>query len=274
MNDAETAETFSFGLGHEELLVILRVLKARTILGLKDDPMEDYTEEQAAVAMGTAERSLRAQGLLNILEDQGTVEVEPVLMSTIGTCAYPQTSIAVVLFVNEDSVVPRFYHKRDKLLVEHVTAGDGIHEFTIAEQQDAIWGRLLEFLSLSEKPAMSDTRYEASLDMLEELRGLIQKGSTDVAIDKLAEKGFDRESAESYVEMLQNADRNYLIVRSDYSEDFEISTVENLFILDGEKGTWLISSNDSTGDTAVVENVSTAEAVARVKELLAKEREV
>lgn len=120
-------------ISQEELLYLLRVLGAPIIPGMAPTVFDGATKRDIGIAVGVAERSLIARGLI-IPKDNGKVDIDEAVLALVGTCAMPVYSVVVEVASAETSQ-GIFWHGTEHILVEHNSPLRGIHKFKALEKE-------------------------------------------------------------------------------------------------------------------------------------------
>ena len=269
MNEAE--DTYGVRFSHEELVVLLQMFRAETLPGLEDNPLRGLSDEQEVEALASGERSLRARGLITVLEDEQKVEVDPFTLSLVGTCVFPSVSFAAITLDKKGVLNPRYYHGSEFLLVEHSFPEEGVHELTTAPVKETLYDRIIEFLAFRESAAAEGDYLDIPVVVMEELRSLVGDGKKAEAAEALGGKDSAEETIREIIGIYETARRNCLIVRTDYGEHGETIGADGLAFLESDNGIWAISGKENHEDVMLVEPVSSEDAVGRVKEILTRE---
>lgn len=269
MGDDER-EYLSIRLGHEELVILLGILKASTLPGLEDDLLEGLSEEQKEASLATAERSLRARGIINFDEEDERIKVEPLTLALLGTCVYPQSTTSVMVLDKMGDIKAGYYHSRDDFLVEHSFRGDGIYQFTTAAGREDMEKRYFDLLGFEKRPVPEDKPFEAPISGMEEMREIVRKGERDKLAEILGEKGVNGEAAEKVVRLFEESRRSLMITRVDYGATEEDLNAEGMAFLDGSEGIWAISGDPENADIMMIEPVSLEKAKSRAGRLIAR----
>lgn len=265
----EKEELFGVRLGHEELLVLLGVLRASTLPGLGEDPLEGLSDERREGALGAAERSLRARGLIAVDEAESRIEVEPLTLALLGTCVYPQYTVSVAMLDKAGGIDAAYYHGRDDFLVEHSFPEPGIYEFLTAAERADMGERFMRKLALANGPAPEGVSFQVPLAGMEEARELAKAGRREEIAKLLAQKGLGGEEAERAIAIFESATRSFFLVRADYGESPDETKGSGLALLEQEGGYWLLSGDDEHVERFTVTPVSGEEASKRLREFFA-----
>jgi hypothetical protein len=262
-------ETITTVLGREELALLLHIFHAPTLLGLDENPLEGMTEEQAAAAMVTAERALRARGLIRILEKENRIEVEPITMALVGSCLQPLYSVRISVQFQGEDLRTRYYHIARHLTVEHASPETGLHEFTgVAEVKDMV-PRMLAFLRLGDQvaPACAEGRVRESV--LSQARDLAGSGNAGAARAALVQDGLAEGTSQALVETLADPLSNSSAIRVEYGEP-RSQQVRGFSLLEGRNGLWLLVPEEMGDENpeVMLQPVTASAAHSRLEALL------
>lgn len=226
-------------LGREELSVLLRLFHAPALPGMEENPWQGMPAGLAAAAMVSAERSLRARGILNVQESGKRIEVEPVTMALVGSCLKPRYSLRVASQMAGKILTTCFYHVALHLTVEHASPEIGLYQFTgVAEPREMI-PRIMALLQLTPSVAQSPTAEIAESKLLQ-ARRQAQAGDTDSVRSLLRSNGVADITADALALTFANPLVNSSIVRVIYAGSPEQQT-QGFSVLQASNALWAMT---------------------------------
>jgi hypothetical protein len=267
----ESEDLFGIRLGHEELAVLLGIMRAKTLPGLEEDLLEGLSREQQEAALSAAERSLRARGMIQVFLDEARIEVEPLTLALLGTCVYPQYTSSVMVLDKKGDIKQGYYHGRDNLLVEHSFPGPGIYDFVTAAERKIVEARFFDTLQLSEGSAPEGEPFELPVYGMEEARELVKMGKREELAALLSERGMNGGAAERAIGIFEEAAKSLLLTRVEYGESPDDIKSHGLAILEVEGSYWAMMSDTGRMDMIVVAPFSYEEARNRASEIIGRE---
>lgn len=178
-------EKLTLDLGQEELVVLLWLLRTPTLPGLGADPLQGLKGEVAAQALASAERSLRARGLL-VVKDEGPLEIDATVMALVGTCVIADSTLVCTTAENDGAFNSRYLYSTKHLIVEHTNSESGIHHFETVAGKKGQATRIIEALDLQDTPAPSGSPIIASEKQIQELTASLARLAEDAAMDPAA----------------------------------------------------------------------------------------
>jgi len=263
-------EMLTLTLGREELIFLLRLFHVPTLPELGEDPLAGMSEEQAAAALASAERSLRARGLLRVVEKEKRVEVDPVAMALVGSCLRPRFSLLVSFQIQGGELARRYYHVASHLTVEHTSPEIGIDRFIGVAEPSDMFPRIADTLHITDQAALSCPPSRVRESILTQVRDRVRAREVEIAQALLRQEGVPDATAYALIETLAQPISNSSIVRIEGfgSQDKQ---VQGFSLLEGNNGLWaLIPDNQEEGDLWVrIEPISAEIVKDRLAKLLA-----
>lgn len=257
-------------LGREELALLLRIFRATTLPGLEGNPMAGMTDEQAAAALVAAERSLRARGFIRVLEEEGRIEIDPVVMALVGSCLRPRFSLLVSKVRPESQPKARYYHVAPNLTVEHSSPEVGVHEFAGVADPAEMLPRIEGSLGLAGRAALACPSAHLRESALEQVRDKARAGEPEAGLSLLESEDVAADTAGALIESLCRPVSSTSFVRVDYGKP-ESEQVGGFSLLEGPNGLWALTP-EARGDNGLwvdVEPIDTLTLAGRIRELLA-----
>lgn len=259
----------SIRLGTEELMFVLWLLNTPTLPGLGANPFGDLPAEQVAVALASAERSLRARRLVGKAKD-GSVQMEQVVMALVGTCAVPERSVVLTCEAPDTGRIVHYFHATELLAVEHSNPEPGVHLFEALPDATAIPGRLGELMHLGQQPAPNAEPAHVTEETLQRATQAARDGP-EKALAVLLSVGLEKRTAGELAAALARTRRRSALASVHHLRE-ETPASDGFVVLEGPNGLWAMVT---TGDdpTAVV-NLwphSAADVRVRLGELVAGE---
>lgn len=231
--------SLSIRLSAEELVMLLWLLNTPTLPGLGDNPFAGWTEREIAIALASAERSLRARRFIS-KTSEGQIQMEQVVMALVGTCAAPEVSVVLSCETPERGRFVHYFHATSLLAVEHTNPEPGIHLFEALEGKQAILKRLEALLALSGQSAPPARPGQITLATLQEATRAAQEGAEKAQI-VLESQGLDAQTAGALGETLARVRRrSALAVIHGLREKNPRS--DGLVILEGPNGLWALQA--------------------------------
>lgn len=259
--------TISLTLSIEELLFLLRLMRAETLPGLPEKPFEDMTPEQTAASLVAAERGLQDRGLVHIDEAEHRVEIDVVCMALLGVCMIPRFSILVTFQSAGDPPRARYYHAGSDLVVEHTSPKPGLHTFVGAARIEDFAAPMVELLALPQRSSRKDMAAQIRQDCLAQAREQARSGDGDAVIMRLTAGGLAQRVAASMAATLQQPTLSISLTRLERSSHNR-SAVDGFALLEGANVLWALSPESSDPQGLRIEAISTDEAAKRIEEIM------
>lgn len=197
-------------LSQEELLYILNLIQASTILGIDPDIFKDASEREIGVAVEVAGRALVARGFIKP-NGNSNIKIDEVPLSLVGTCARPSYSVLIEI-VRPERTMKIYWHGTEHLTVEHIVIAPGIHKLRALSLQDKLIERLSEHLTFkSGKKLQFNSIKKIERQVYQQSRDFAIKNQSDRAEQVLIRNGVATVDAQQFVNMLTKAETTYTI---------------------------------------------------------------
>lgn len=260
---------FSILLSREEVLLLLKLIKAETIPGLGEEPIGELSQDQLAIGYIYAERALRARELAHINSD-GKLAVNQALLETITVCAYSQNAIVAHHFPVDGR--PKVYsgHSYDGAHVSHVKLEDVLHLFSILPDQDTILQQTINICQLHNLPKTDAKEIKVTHATLEKIHQALNSDNHQIAIDLVVASDSELDAARAFVKLLaQPHTTSILYYISPSSTGGQLSPRE-ITILQNEESAWLMINPDETKPTEyAIQSLSSTKILEYLKNVLA-----
>lgn len=183
--DSTGPNDLSVVLAREEALVILRLLNVSTIPGLGDEPIPNLTDEQQAIGLIVAERTLRARGLAT-LNSEGRLLIQRPILEMLGTCAYADQSLHVTqMAAPAGGVMQLITHQRAGAWVLHTRPDEVLHAFQRLGGWTETLARLADLCRWPRESSGADIRLTVDARTLSAARDLAADGQLEQAEQQL-----------------------------------------------------------------------------------------
>ncbi len=238
-------------LAREELLLILRMLRAPVLAGLDDDPAGVLSLEQQSLALAVAGRALRARELAQLRED-GELAIHTALLAAVGVCAYPQKTVFVYHWpANADAVIRYFGHVRENEIVAHTRPADVLHLFTRLPAPAHLVTQLFAACGWEDGPTGAAQDFSVPAAVFADVRRLATEGAVPGAVALLRNNRVAADSARAFVMTLAEAPR-LSIIQMRKQGDGRIQAHDFTLVQNSQRS-WLVTNqpSDNAGPIAV-----------------------
>jgi len=234
----------SFTISHEELALLLQILRAPGLMGFEEKPLAELTQEQTAMAMVSAERSLRARGLIRLVEEEKRIEIDTVVMAFLGTCLTPDYSIMITSTKKEGMQGAYYYHVSTHLAVENYSPESGLYRFSGAERLQDLFPNIERVAHLENQPAPAKAGGRIKEKILTQARDASRAGKKTEAADILKGGGLSAVSSKALVATLEAPINNGSVIRLDFEKEQAQST--GFSFLEGRAGIWILTPEEDS----------------------------
>jgi hypothetical protein len=259
----------SIRLSTEELMLVLWLLNTPTLPGLGDNPFGEWSPDQISAALASAERSLRARRLVSKGEE-GSIQMEQVVMALVGTCAVPEFSVVLTSEAPPTGRIVHYFHATQLLAVEHSNPEPGVHLFDALADSSALLERLQELMELDQQPAPKAKPSRVTLTLLQEATQKALQDSKQVAALFL-NSGLDKDTAREFGNTLAQTRRRSALASIHHLRQ-ETPSSDGFVVLEGPSGLWALQITGE--DASAMVNLwpqSAGDIRLRLKELIAGE---
>ncbi len=226
-------------LTYEELALVLKLVNAATLPGLRQPTTEPRTAEQEMQALAYAERSLRARELAR-LTPEGQFVVNTALLSAVSVCAYADRAL-LVQHIKPDHTLVEFYgaHK-DGAVVTQSQPEPGLYQLAVYQDPAELITQALassDCLSLGPAPGEALTIGD---DALRQARQCAEQGMVAEAAALLA---VDNDAASAAAVAAALAGPHALSILSVYERQTDhTARVRELTVLHTPEAAWLMTT--------------------------------
>ncbi len=184
MNIAPSPVLLRIILTYEELSLVLKLMNAATLPGLKPPQTEPLTPEQEVQGLLFAERSLRARELARRTADNHLV-VHAALLSAVGACAYADQVVIVQHIRANGEVIDLYGSVQDELVVAHTLPEPGLHQLSVLEDIAALATQALAACGCESLQPASGGSLTVTDEALRQTQELAQQGALREATARL-----------------------------------------------------------------------------------------
>lgn len=261
MNEAPPSLTFS----HEEIVLLLGLLRVPTMPGIGTEPFAGLSPEQTRLLLGSAERSLQARGLLRWQAEGDTLHVEKFVLALLGPCCLPEFSVIVTRGPKDGLPETVYVHAAQTMIVEHAVTGPALHTFAAFRSWDEVMPRLLAFLDVQDAEAAPSLEGTISEDLLGRATQTADREGAPAATALLEREGIPAALAGLLARGLQQRKTNLALAAVDHRQG---DTPVSAFVLTmGGGGLWLFKMNGQAPNYTVAA-VSAIDVKARLSRLV------
>ncbi|HEY1011332.1 MAG TPA: hypothetical protein VGE07_01425 [Herpetosiphonaceae bacterium] len=185
-------------LSRSELVLIAALLRARSMVGV--EPLSG-SEEQQALELLQAERSLRARNAATVTEE-GKLLVVRDLLAAVGTCIYPERSLFVYHTRTDGVALQAFGHQREELSIFHAVLNPELHNIVQVPDASGLIRLAFQICSVADDLASAGLEVDLDRATLAGARQQAEQGETAAAAATLAQAGAAPAAAEALAAML------------------------------------------------------------------------
>lgn len=199
MNGETKQEPINLLLSRDELLYVLRGLEAEFIPGLDPEPLGERTPAEQELALTVVERSLRARELVQVRSD-GSRQIHTAMLTMVGVCAYPQTTIFAYHWpAGADTPLRYFGHLRGEDVVAHLRPEETLHLLSLLPGKAMLIDQLLAFCGWRDLPETAPVEFSVATGAFAQARTAAEDGDSGRAVAALVEAGVESAAAEALV---------------------------------------------------------------------------
>jgi hypothetical protein len=158
----------SLSFSQEELVLLLKLFDATTIPGTGKDPLAGLNEEQQRLLLSSAERNLKARGVL-AAPNHEQIRVDQFTVALIGPCVFPEHSILLSqIFIGKE---PRnhYFHHGQRVITEHFLSDLALHTFVSLPGKVALQQQLMILIEFpSAKDQNITKKFQVSMNVFQD----------------------------------------------------------------------------------------------------------
>jgi len=231
----------------EEIALLLYLMRVPYMLGVGSNPLEGLTQAQAVQALSSADRSLRARGMI-APKAENIVEIDPFVLGLVAPCAMPEVSILVSRSERGAPAQVRLLHRAKGLEVEHTLPEQGLHRFEALIAPDSLHKRLASLLPSRMHEYNGQAMGSLTREQYNRARDAVQTGEGNLTLPLFQEAGLLVEDADLLIKTLHNPE-----VEVSFGFVMNISgeaLTAGFTLLEGLQSLWILedSSPESTTD--------------------------
>ena len=247
-------------LGHEELALVLWLLKAPSVLGMGSDMFGHLSEAEILVALASADHSLRAKGLLRVDDHAKKVKLSQLALVLVGACALSQLTLSLTHERGEQDKTVCLIHYRHPVFVQHSNPELGVHEFEELRSREAVLRRVRKILDLHSQPEAPGKVARLRSSDWQQASELATQGKASEVSEMLTRAGLDDLSARVISHGLAALESKSIVTLQPGNEIHDLQP-ETLLFFEGGGGMWRLQEESDGG--VVVCEPSSASAIAR-----------
>ncbi len=255
-NPTAAKAPLSVMLSREETLLITRLWKAESMLGLEEPSAEQRSPQNRELELLHAEHSLRARGLA-CLDASGNLLIAEDVFRTIGVCAYPERSLVVHHWNQQGQLMQAFGHQRDEQTVLHIQPQPAVHLFHPVDDVHTLIGALLRFCLCDALETASAPELHLEHSVLVQMRTLGEQANADAVHALLLAHHSPPASAAQLTELLASP-HCATIIHALQTEGPKTAVGRALTLIHAAGKAWLATNEDEAGQHYRLQPTSTA----------------
>jgi hypothetical protein len=266
MNDS----TPSLTLSHEELVLILQLMKWPMILGVGKEPFPGLPQEQVRAMLRTAGHGLQARQLVAVSEEQ-KIQVERFAVALIAPCVAPDVSVIVSRSLPGELLPQvRYFHVAQQAVVEHVVSGPGLHTFAVLSDVAQLRERMLACLDVAAGPAPAALEARLAQETLNQAMAAARDSGEGAAASVLAKQGMPQETAKLLARTLASHQATLAIMFIRHGSP-ENNRSTGFGLIEGIESTWFLGViNQGQAPVVLLRSISEEDAHTMLAEALAE----
>ena len=178
----------SLSFAQEELVLLLKLFDATTIPGMGKEPLAGLSEEQQKLLLSSAERNLKARGVLAVLNHE-QIHVDQFTIALIGPCVFPEYSILISQIILGQEPRSHYFHHGNRMVIEHFLSDLALHTFVALPGRVAVEQRLMTLLEFSTVKASATAKgFQMSINGFQKELALLFSGEEKERINTAINK--------------------------------------------------------------------------------------
>lgn len=258
-------DTFEIKLTTPEMVLIGSIMDLPNLPIDEPPPLDESAPEALWVI---AQNALSERGYIRLpFGENEELALDQTVATMVSVLGYPQYGLEAQTF-REKRVEPERVQwlGLGELLVEQAQDGSDTHILTACRTGEVALGRLLDFLGLKKQPPAHTESFRIAVEDMAQVPYIIAGDGQEDGAAFLRGAGAPAKAAARLAAALENPVRQS-VLRVSAWPDGEPQEIGRLTLLEEVYGLWLITPDETDGDTLVVAPVTGVEAADRVRQL-------
>ena len=238
MSATTTPALLQLLLTYEELALVLKLVQASTLPGLRPPQSGPRTAEEEQQSLMYAERSLRARELARLTPD-GQFVVHKALLSAVGVCAYADQALLVQHIKPDHTFVEFCGSQKDGAVVTHAQPEPGLYQLSVLQDPTELVAQALASCDCQNLKAAPGQTLTVADDVLRQARELAEQGLVNEATALLAANN-EAASAASVAEVLAAPHALSILMFLERQPDDSMRAQE-ITVLHSSQAAWLMT---------------------------------
>ena len=237
----------SVALSQEELFVLLAYLEVDSLMGLNNGILHDLSKEQIQLVLGVAQRALIARGFLTPTNEENRYQLVPLILSLIGTCVKPDSSLIITYDRPQSPAETYFYHQANSELVQHTIPVQAIHQFIEVTDPSLPVEAVTTLFRVNNQPAPTATTQLIQIPqaIFTQARQIAFDNGANSARQTLIGANVEKSQATALAQTLAQPIANMTLVALQHQANGS-SNADGFTILHGSNGFWLLQPTEDT----------------------------
>lgn len=241
-------------LSHEELLLLIGLLRLPMPLAMGENPTEGYTEQTIGAALTSAMSSMLARGLLQRPPTESETPVLPdEVQELITTSALAERCLMVAARQNQLNTAIHF-NLRGSTCVVHSSPLERVHRLEWLSENTTIVEQLMGLI-MPHPPVGAPIQLSVKADAFSLAIDAAAVGQSQGAYNLLLAAGAPPETADTLVGRLGKEVARYALVAFRNLQAPQ-PQAESLVVLQGASETWLARESTAEGEYIVLQTVT------------------
>jgi hypothetical protein len=231
--------SFSVNLTSAELVYLLEILEAQSIVGLTN-PLAKIPEDEASKLREATKTALISKGYVSVLSD-GQLQIDLTIAALVQCCASPERTWTITFEKVGGKRDVRHVHLAQNLIVEDAIQASDTHQLTPLRDDTAALQRIEQQLGLNKQPAAPCQPFTLREEIFFRVREVAAALGEETASRYLTKAGVPEATAAVFAQTLTQPVSNSSVSCWPISGQKETtSTQEGLGVLEGPVGLWLL----------------------------------
>lgn len=246
----------SIRLSFDELQLVMGLVKAPAIHGVRPPGRQPVTAEQAAYGLLCAERSLRARELAT-LSPEGTLVAHVALLSAVGVCGYPERALLLQHVTPLNELVEYAGAQRGEASVGLRAVEPGVYQLAVQSEPDDLIEHALDVAGCGQLVAAPGGALLIEDATLARIRALAEEGAVDAAREQLCAMGAAAGMANALAAVLSEPHALSVFTRLRRAPDSSFDQ-ESITVLHADGAAWSMTAVAEQSDYSLLAPIDTA----------------
>lgn len=236
-------------LSTPEFGFLLATLQCISIVGVEDPSLFPSTKSAKTKLFKTGRNTLEENGWIKPVPNRSDeYELDAHLLEAVSVIATPEHMTAGMYSDGNGKPMLVYHYYAEDDIVELSAVEKKLYWISMLERQDDVYARIAQLMHLDASSQHAETKLD--VEVLEEVRALVESGKSTQAADILGSSDFDPEGIELFVSALESKARgSQIVVRI---ESGKIVSGRRFYVYGSGASAWMTFAPEPNSSSVIV----------------------